>query len=111
MQISTQSKNGMLAALARGLVIGILLSAVFIAGYLFRGIMPLPAAAASIPMLSSANAQTVGQYPLLTQAQQLINQYFLRDQPSQTELEYAAIRGVLSALNDKYTFFIDPPVA
>jgi carboxyl-terminal processing protease len=111
MRITSQSKSSMLAALAQGLVIGILLSAVFVAGYLFRGIMPLPAAAASIPALSQVNAQVVGQYPLLTQAQQLLNEYFLRDQPSQTELEYAAIRGVLNALSDKYTFFIDPPVA
>ncbi len=111
MQITSQSKKSMVAALARGTLIGIVLSAVFVAGYLFRGIAPLPAAAANMPVLANTTSQTVGQYPLLTQVQQLLNQYFLRDQPSQKDLEYAAIKGLLSAINDKYTFFIEPPVA
>jgi carboxyl-terminal processing protease len=43
--------------------------------------------------------------------QTLLNQFYLREQPSPQEREYAAIRGMLTTLGDPYTFFIDPPVA
>jgi carboxyl-terminal processing protease len=43
--------------------------------------------------------------------QTLLDRFYLRPQPSEQEREYAAVRGLLSSLNDKFTFFIDPPVA
>ncbi len=43
--------------------------------------------------------------------EQLLQQHYLRDLPPAREMEYAAIRGYLGALNDPFTFFIDPPVA
>ncbi len=57
-----------------------------------------------------ASAQTE-QFPLLKQAQDYIDQYYIRDQPPQQQLEYGAIRGLITTLNDKYTFFVEPPVA
>ncbi|MCU0480242.1 MAG: S41 family peptidase [Anaerolineae bacterium] len=50
-------------------------------------------------------------YPLLDEVQELINQHYLRQQPDYQTRQYGAIRGMLSALGDRNTFFIDPPVA
>lgn len=50
-------------------------------------------------------------FPLLAQAADDINQYFVRQPPADPQLEYGAIRGMLSALGDKFSFFIEPPVA
>lgn len=56
-------------------------------------------------------ASEPGHYSLLQQAQDYLDQYYLRAQPSETEREYGAIRGLLTVINDKYTFFVEPPVA
>lgn len=50
-------------------------------------------------------------YQLLAEVQTLLDRNYLHEQPTATEREYSAIRGMLSALEDRYTFFIDPPVA
>jgi len=71
-------------------------SAAFAAGYSSRG---------------RAYAAADEQYPLLAEAQGLINQYYLREQPPAAAREYGAIRGMLGTLNDKFTFFIEAPVA
>ncbi len=110
MRIPLRLKNSAIAALARGVLIGIVLSGVFLAGYLFRDRMP-PVTASQLAPSSLPPVSEVGVYPLLTQAQDLLNKNYLRDQPPQRQLEYAAIRGVLSVLDDKYTFLVDPPVA
>jgi carboxyl-terminal processing protease len=110
MRTPLRLKNSAIAALARGVFIGIVLSAVFLAGYLFRDRLP-PATASQLTLSSLPPVSEVGVYPLLTQAQDLLNKNYLRDQPPQRQLEYAAVRGVLSALDDKYTFLVDPPVA
>ena len=83
-----------------GVAIGLSLALVFAAGFFARDLVNLPTSIAS-----------TGSYPLLDEVQGLLDRHFLREQPSKDEREYAAIRGVLSALNDRFTFFIDPPVA
>ncbi len=110
MKTQVRAGTAVVSAIMRGVIIGIVLGLVFAAGFLVRGAIP-PAAASVLtpPLLAPQGA--VGQYPLLTQVQTLLNQHYLRDQPPQRDLEYAAIRGLLSALNDKYTFLVDPPVA
>jgi carboxyl-terminal processing protease len=87
-----------------GAVLGIGLALVFAAGFFFRGFVELPTAAA-------AATTSTGNYPLLDEVQNLLNRFYLRTQPNEKEREYAAIRGLLGSLNDKFTFFIDPPVA
>src|SRR5579859_1484090 len=99
-------RNSVLFAVLQGVLLGLVLLAIFAAGYWFR---ETPAGIRFAPQTDSAS--TVGNYPLLTEVQDLLNQNFLRDQPDQKTLEYAAIRGILSTLNDKYTFLVDPPVA
>ncbi len=88
----------MLLTMLRGFAFGALLGAAFMAGFFFRGGMPL-------------QAQGNRSYPLLQQAHGLLIDHYLRPLPNETQLEYGAIRGMLATLNDRLTYFIDPPVA
>jgi carboxyl-terminal processing protease len=85
-------------ALLQGTLAGVALALVFGVGFLLRDYIDPP------PTQNEA-------YLLLDEVQVLIDRYYLREQPSYTEREYAAIRGVLGNLGDRNTFFIDPPVA
>jgi carboxyl-terminal processing protease len=87
-----------------GVLLGIGVGVIFAAGYLLRGVVD------SRAVLASADSGSEG-YPLLDEVQTLLDQHYLRQQPSPKEREYAAIRGVLSSLNDRFTFFVEPPVA
>lgn len=98
MHASTPKRRPTLLTLLRGFAFGALLGAAFMAGFLFRGEMPL-------------QAQGNRSYPLLQQAHGLLIDHYLRPLPSETQLEYGAIRGLLATLNDRLTYFIDPPVA
>ncbi|MEO8392487.1 MAG: S41 family peptidase [Chloroflexota bacterium] len=89
-------------SLLMGVGIGVLMALIFGAGFFARDVIHLPASVA---------AASGDGYPLLDEVQGLIDRHFLRDQPTATQREYAAIRGMLSSLNDRFTFFIDPPVA
>src|SRR5579859_1455503 len=102
MQTHFKIKNDAVAAIVRGIVIGLLLSAVFVAGFLVRDI---PAVNVFLARAQGVTPTASTQYPLLGEVQGLLNENYLRDQPDQKQLEYAAIRGLLGSLNDKYTFF------
>ncbi|MCC6803899.1 MAG: S41 family peptidase [Anaerolineae bacterium] len=84
-----------------GVAIGLVLALVFAAGFFARDFITL----------APGIAAPRDSYPLLDEVQGLLDRHFLREQPPQDVREYAAIRGVLSALNDRFTFFIEPPVA
>jgi len=88
-----------------GALMGVSVALVFAAGFFFRDLIGFPT------VLAGAASDDTNGYPLLDQVQTIIDQHFLREQPPATEREYAAIKGMLSSLNDRYTFFIDPPVA
>jgi carboxyl-terminal processing protease len=83
-----------------GVIFGLAVGLAFAAGFLFRGV--------AAPLIVAADSNN---YMLLDEVQSLLDDYFLHEQPSTTQREYGAIRGLLSTLNDQYTFFIDPPVA
>ncbi len=87
-------------AMGRGLVTGLILSAVFLAGFVVRGHIP-----------ATAQEKSDQQFPLLGEVKSLVDSNYLHDLPAPKDLEYGAVRGYLGALNDPYTFFIDPPVA
>lgn len=91
-------------SLLLGLVTGVLMALVFAAGYFARDLVPLTSFAGQ-PLSSESD------YPLLDEVQGFIDRNFLREQPAHSVREYAAIRGMLGSLNDRFTFFIDPPVA
>jgi carboxyl-terminal processing protease len=88
-----------------GALAGISLAVMFAAGFFFHGMVDIP------PMAVSAAQDANRSYPLLDEVQTLLDQHYVRQQPDYTQRQYAAIRGLLGALNDRYTFFIDPPVA
>ncbi len=87
-------KNRTLQIMSLSLVI----SLAFGAGWLVRG-----------DEQSTATAQS-GEFNLLAETEGLLNEHYYAELPPTTDMEYAAIRGYLGALNDPYTFFIDPPV-
>lgn len=86
-------------ALLQGAVAGLLLAVIFSAGFFVRDIIDPPVQAAE------------NGYPLLDEVQVLLDRHYLREQPDYLERQYAAIRGMLTHLGDRNTFFIDPPVA
>jgi len=88
-----------------GAVGGLALVLAFAAGFLTREFVDIPQISARV-----ASAESDG-YPLLDEVQNLLDSVYLRDQPDYTERQYAAIRGMLGALEDPNTFFIEPPVA
>ena len=88
------SQNRTLQILSLSLVITL----AFGAGWLVRG-----------DSQSTATAQS-GEFSLLAETEGLLNEHYYTELPPATDMEYSAIRGYLSALNDPFTFFIDPPV-
>lgn len=98
--MSHNLRQRLLGTIARGILTGIVLGVVFLVGFFMRDRVP-----------ATAQEETAAAFPLLNEVQNLLEANYLRDIPSDQEMEYAAIRGYLGELNDPYTFFIDPPVA
>lgn len=101
MSVHRSRRSRLARAAARGMLIGLVLGGVFVAGFLLRAWMPV-----------AANTEEEGEtFPLLAQVKGLLETNYLRPLPDNQAMEYAAVRGYLSELKDPYTFFIDPPVA
>jgi carboxyl-terminal processing protease len=49
-----------------------------------------------------------GEYALLQQARQIVVDNTILDLPSDTEMEYGMIRGMMSSLDDSYSVFVPP---
>lgn len=96
--------QSLLRSVALGAAIGIGAALLFAAGFFLRDFT-------GISRGSALAAAGQGDYPLLNEVQSLLDQHYLRDQPDVSERQYAAIRGVLASLADRYTFFIPPTVA
>ena len=104
MQPKSNARIGMWVAILKGVLLGVGLLVVFLAGFFVRDVL-----APVSPSLVMADPSTT--YPLLSEVQGLLETHYLRELPAQNELEYSAIRGLVSSLNDPYTLFVDPPVA
>src|SRR6185369_15387393 len=100
------SRNSYKRSILLGALTGLGIALVFAAGFFFHDLIGPRAAMAVQTTGTDANG-----YQLLNEVQNLLDRNYLRDQPSQTERAYGAIRGMLGTLNDHYTFFVDPPVA
>ncbi|MBI3764114.1 MAG: S41 family peptidase [Chloroflexi bacterium] len=70
------------------------LSAAFVAGYYTRARVERAAA---------------GQFPLVAEVRGILRVQFIGDVPDDTTLEYGAVRGMVAALKDPYTIFVEPP--
>ncbi|HEX2618674.1 MAG TPA: S41 family peptidase [Phototrophicaceae bacterium] len=88
-------------SLALGALAGIVMAAIFAAGFFTRELVDLP-------VLTQASGDN---FPLLNEVEALLEHYYLRQIPDATMRQYAAIRGVMDTLGDHNTFFIEPPVA
>lgn len=86
----------------RGLILGWLLLISFLAGYFFQHRDPV---AAQDDVIASPK------FPLLEEAVNFVEQYYVKEQPEHRVLEYALIRAYLGQLGDPNTFFIEPAVA
>jgi carboxyl-terminal processing protease len=100
--VKTQVRMSYRRSITLGVLLGIALAAVFAGGFLFRDVLD---------RRTNAAAVVSGEYVLLDEVQRLLDRHYLREQPDFTLRQYAAVRGMLSALGDRFTFFIDPPVA
>ncbi len=101
MSANRSRKSRLIQAAVRGMLTGVVLSGMFLAGFLLRG---------QVPVAADADGES-GDFPLLVEVKDLLESNYLRPLPEDRAMEYAALRGFLSELNDPYTFFIDPPVA
>lgn len=88
-----------------GVVIGLGIALVFVAGFLTRDLIGGPSR-----VIAQANVESQD-YPVLFEVQRLIDEHYLREQPDFAQRQAAAIRGMLMTLADRYTFLVDPPVA
>ncbi|MBC8098906.1 MAG: PDZ domain-containing protein [Armatimonadetes bacterium] len=83
-----------------GIAVGGALAVTFAAGFLARDVLD-----------TQFGVKAAASYPLLSEADGLLQNFYLRPMPAENVREYAAIRGVMDSLGDQNTFFIDPPVA
>lgn len=101
MSANRSRKSRLMLAAVRGIVTGVVLGGMFLAGYLLRD---------QAPVAANVDAEE-NEFPLLHEVKDLLEKNYLRPLPDDRTMEYAALRGFLGELNDPYTFFIDPPVA
>ncbi len=99
-----QSRASLLRSILWGVMYGFSIAVAFGAGVIVRDLGGFSA-------LASPLSPDDDQYQLLDEVQALLDAYYLREQPSYAERQYGAVRGMLDTLGDRYTFFIDPPVA
>ena len=88
-----------------GIGIGLGIGVVFAAGFFTREVV------GGSPRAFAAQVDGGENYSLLFEVQGLLDQHYLREQPDMIQRQYAAIRGMLGILGDRFTFFVDPPVA
>jgi carboxyl-terminal processing protease len=107
MKLSQPNQTTYIRSIITGAIAGIALASMFMLGIFAREIFGIPP---PLALATDDPTESAG-YPLIDEVQDLLDQVYLRDQPGYTERQYAAIRGLLSSLDDPNTFFIDPPVA
>lgn len=103
MQQNKQTQRKVVQSVLLGVGWGIVMAVTFMAGFVARDMFGTTTLAS--PFSTDEN------YPLLDEVQVIVDRNYLNEQPTYEQRQYAAIRGMLTALDDRYTFFIDPPVA
>ena len=82
-----------------GAVQVIFIAVAFISGYIVR------AGTTGAPLLLG---QTPANYPLLAEVRGLLAASFIGPLPDDTALQYGAVRGLVGAVGDPYTVFVEP---
>lgn len=98
------TKTGFWRPVATGAFFGLLIAIAFACGFVVRDFFPPAVRVPSVPIDEAG-------YPLVDEVQGLLDQIYLREQPTYTQRQYGAVRGLLDSLGDTNTFFIEPPVA
>lgn len=106
MQKSITNYSSHIRAVLTGILAGVLLATAFVGGFYANDVL----ASDPLPLASTIPPDEAG-FPLVDEVQSLLDRVYLRQQPTYTQQQYAAIRGLLSGLEDNNTFFIEPPVA
>lgn len=78
------------------------LSAAFLVGFLVYAQTSDDGTDTIIPGLGG------GAYPILTQVRSLLAAHFIGDMPDDETLEYGAAHGMVAAVGDPYTVFVEP---
>lgn len=89
-------------AVLKGGLTGLILIFCFLLGFALRDSLD------EKPLTAAAQI-AAGPYSLLDEIQSLLQEYYFSELPAQTDLVYAAARGMMGALEDRYTFF-NPPL-
>ena len=88
-----------------GALYALFLSLAFAAGYYTRAITPETRSAARPLPLPGLSAPS---YALLDEARRVLEAHSINPLPDDKTLEYGAIRGLVGALGDQYTVFVEP---
>ena len=83
-------------------LVALWLTAAFGAGYYTRALTTENKDVA-VPGLAPADP-----YPILTEARRILEDYYNRPLPDDQTLEYGAVRGLVNAVGDQYTVFVEP---
>ena len=83
-------------------LVALWLTAAFGAGYYTRALTTENKDVA-VPGLAPADP-----YPILTEARRILEDYYNRPLPDDPTLEYGAVRGLVNAVGDQYTVFVEP---
>lgn len=98
------TSSRIIRSILTGVAAGIILAAVFAAGFLTSELL-VPA-----QVIATEKNEELD-FALLTEVQSILNRIYLHEQPDYTTRQYGAIRGLLQSLADPNTYFIEPPVA
>lgn len=84
---------------------GALVGLVFVAGYYTHALAgPYPILRLPLPGIT----ETSPQYPLLAEIRALLDSRYIGELPNDDALQYGAARGLVSAVGDPYTVFVEP---
>ncbi|MGF1505996.1 MAG: S41 family peptidase [Anaerolineae bacterium] len=92
--MDTDNSSNVWQAVMRGAVLGIALGAAFVAGYVVNE--------------GLGQRQQPTSYALLQEAEQLLDAHYLRDLPATEDRIHGAVGGMVSAVEDPYTVFVEP---
>jgi carboxyl-terminal processing protease len=89
---------------ALGVLQVLFLTLAFAAGYVVRA-----SAADDLQPLTLLGASGSGKYPILDEIHSLLASHYLGTLPDDKTLEYGAAHGLVAAVGDPYTVFVEPP--